>query len=217
MYSLGLVYAMDQPNSGEQLKIAPKQSDTNANEPKGPNMKYLIILTLLISSTACKRSGISGVKGFKAEPALAGKTGKSAQKAMKILGTSWEACIPYKDKTAPKCEKNQVCEKQTFFQVTMNLSKLFIMEVHTKNRFKDEYCTLKHSGYENMQETSEILAINDLKSKNSSSFQFVAMGSTDKGETETDIKLENVSSNSLLITSKLQALKGRNKMYKVQN
>ena len=180
-------------------------------------MKYLILLTLLSTNLACKRSGISGVKGFKAEPALAGQTGKSADKAMKVLGTTWEACIPYKDKENPKCEKNQACGSQTYFQATVNLSKLFIMEINTKNRFQDEYCTLRHPGYKKMEESSEILAINDLKSKNNDAVQFTAIGSTDKGEIESDIKLDNISASSLLITSKLPALKGRSKMYKVQN
>ena len=77
-------------------------------------MKYLILLLLITSTVACKRSGISGVPGFKAEPALTGKSGKNSELAMEILGSSWEACIPYTDDIEPKCEKKQECGKCSF-------------------------------------------------------------------------------------------------------
>ena len=180
-------------------------------------MKYLVLLTFILSSNACKRSGISGAPGFKAEPAMAGKSSGNTKRARTILGTSWEACIQYDEESQAKCPKNSVCPKQTYFQATINISKLYILEVNTKNRFSDEYCTLKHPGYDKMQESSQVLAVNDLKAKSDSHIQFTALGSTDAGEIQSTVDLKEISSRSLQFSSKLDGISGSHKMYKVQN
>ena len=113
--------------------------------------------------------------------------------------------------------KNTNCPTQTYYQATVNITKLYILEINTKNRFSDEYCTLKHPGYDKMIESNQILAVNDLKAQSKSNIQFTAIGSTDAGEIESSVDLKDISNGSLIFISKLQELSGSHKMYKVQN